>query len=67
MYESHSQYKDLIATHLYCNNCKASMPVLERLLLVLPDGYLYEYVCRECGDVLGDKKVALAKEDRLLF
>jgi len=43
------------------------MPVLERLLLVLPDGYLYEYVCRECGDVLGDKKVALAKEDRLLF
>jgi len=33
------------------------MPVRERLLLVLPDGELYDYICAQCGDVLGDKKV----------
>ena len=61
------QYKDFIATRLYCHNCKASMPVVEKLLLILPDGYLYEYICRDCGQVLGDKKVSLNKEDKILF
>jgi hypothetical protein len=35
------QYDDLKATYLFCNNCGGSMPVKERLLLILPDGYLY--------------------------
>ena len=61
------QYQDFSATELYCHHCRASMPVRERLLLVLPDGYLFEYLCQECGEVLGDKKVALADRDRLLF
>ncbi len=61
------QYKDFVATHLYCPNCKASMPVVERLLLVLPDGYLYEYICQKCGEVLGDKKTSLKEEDKTLF
>ncbi len=50
------QYDDLQATYLYCNNCGGSMPVRERLLLVLPDGELYDYCCSVCGAVLGDKK-----------
>ncbi|OQX87568.1 MAG: cytoplasmic protein [Thermoplasmata archaeon] len=61
------QYKDFVANRLYCANCKRSMPVRERLLLILPDGYLYEYICEECGDVVGDKKVSLKREDRILF
>jgi hypothetical protein len=65
--EGQSQYKDLVATRLYCHTCRASMPVRERLLLILPDGYLYEYFCTECGNVLGDKKVSLQKKDSLLF
>ncbi len=56
--EENYQYKDLVATRLYCPNCRASMPVRERLLLVLPDGDLYEYLCRNCGETLGDKKVS---------
>ncbi len=32
------------------------MPVRERLLLLLPDGDLYDYVCQQCGSVVGDKK-----------
>ncbi|UCC96277.1 MAG: hypothetical protein JSW40_08080 [Candidatus Omnitrophota bacterium] len=51
-----AQYKDFSATYLYCPQCRASMPVGERLLLVLPDGELYEYICQNCGQALGDKK-----------
>ncbi len=35
------QYEDLQATFLYCNRCGGSMPVREKLLLILPDGYLF--------------------------
>jgi hypothetical protein len=31
------------------------MPVRERLLLVLPDGELYDYLCQGCGASLGSK------------
>lgn len=61
------QYDDLQATYLYCNNCAGSMPVRERLLLILPDGYLYEYLCANCGQVLGDKKTKLSNKDRDLL
>jgi uncharacterized Zn finger protein len=50
------QYEDLQATYLYCNNCGVSMPVREKLLLILPDGHLFEYLCANCGEVVGDKK-----------
>ena len=43
------------------------MPVKERLLLILPDGYLYEYICVGCGNSVGDKKVSLSKEDKRIF
>ena len=61
------QYRDFLATKLYCPNCQASMPVTERLLLVLPDCYLFEYLCENCGEVLGDKKTSLKDKDKLLF
>ncbi|MCM8792175.1 MAG: hypothetical protein NC826_03390 [Candidatus Omnitrophica bacterium] len=61
------QYKDFSATHLFCDRCGMSMPVKERLLLILPDGYLYEYICMGCGNSVGDKKVSLNPEDRILF
>ena len=61
------QYDDLQATYLYCNNCSSSMPVRERLLLILPDGYLYEYICSNCGQVVGDKKTKLKTQDRVFL
>ncbi|MBU0693760.1 MAG: cytoplasmic protein [Candidatus Omnitrophica bacterium] len=67
MQEDDGQYKDFVATRLYCSNCRLSMPVMERLLLILPDGYFYEYICQDCGEVLGDKKVSLKREDKILF
>lgn len=61
------QYEDFQATYLYCNKCSSSMPVRERLLLILPDGYLYNYICINCGQIVGDKKTKLNKKDRILY
>jgi DNA-directed RNA polymerase subunit RPC12/RpoP len=61
------QYEDLQATYLYCDNCGGSMPVREKLLLILPDGYLFEYFCVNCGRVVGDKKTKLKEQDRMLL
>ena len=52
-----SQYKDFAATERFCPKCRQSMPVRERLLLVLPDGDLYDYRCVRCGASLGEKRV----------
>lgn len=52
-----SQFRDLIASELYCPKCARSQPVRERLLLILPDGELHEYLCRRCGTSLGERKV----------
>lgn len=43
------------AALLYCNKCGRAMPVRERLLLVLPDGELFEYTCTGCNSSLGSK------------
>ena len=42
------------------------MPVRERLLLVLPDGDLYEYLCQQCGSSLGSKTERSTPESVLL-
>lgn len=48
-------FDQLKAARLYCKRCGEAMPVRERLLLVLPDGELYDYACERCGDSLGSK------------
>ena len=42
---------------LFCRRCRAPAPVRERLLLVLPDGELHEYLCAACGASVGTRKV----------
>ena len=49
------QFDNLNATQLYCPNCRQAMPVRQRLLLVLPEGDKYEYVCARCGTSVGEK------------
>lgn len=49
-------FKDFSATHLFCPQCKSATPVRERLLLFLPDGDLYDYVCSQCGTSVGTRK-----------
>jgi transposase-like protein len=48
-------YKNFEATTLYCPRCKTATPVRKRLLLILPEGEKYEYLCARCGYSVGDK------------
>lgn len=49
------QFDKFRATELYCPKCRRAMPVRERLLLVLPEGDKYEYLCAYCGTSVGDR------------
>ena len=42
-------FEQFEATSLYCPRCKAAVPVRKRLLLVLPEGDQYEYLCAYCS------------------
>jgi DNA-directed RNA polymerase subunit RPC12/RpoP len=49
-------YAEFNAVELFCPTCGKATPTRERLLLVLPDGDLYEYRCGRCGTSVGKKK-----------
>ncbi len=51
------QFESLRASSLYCQKCKAAMPVRERLLLVLPDREIYDYLCTGCAESVGQREV----------
>jgi DNA-directed RNA polymerase subunit RPC12/RpoP len=56
-------YKEFDATELYCPRCKQPVPVRKRLLLVLPEGDKYEYLCAYCSETVGTK---MDKKDKPL-
>jgi hypothetical protein len=51
-------FEALQASVLFCGRCRAPQPVRERLLLVLPDGELYEYLCTSCGESVGKRTLS---------
>ncbi len=48
-------FKEFDATELYCPKCKQAVQVRKRLLLVLPEGDKYEYLCAICSEPVGSK------------
>jgi hypothetical protein len=54
-------FEELQASVLFCSRCSAPRPVRERLLLVLPDGELREYLCGSCGGSVGSRRVTAPK------
>ncbi len=50
-----AQFRSLQAALLFCPNCREATPARERLLLVLPSGNKYEYLCSYCGASTGEK------------
>lgn len=52
------QFESLRASSLYCRRCGQAMPVRERLLLVLPDKEIYDYLCTGCADSVGRREVS---------
>jgi hypothetical protein len=53
--EKGKQFDDLEASSLFCPKCKTAVPVRKRLLLVLPEGERYEYLCAYCSTSVGRK------------
>jgi hypothetical protein len=54
---SQQQFENFTASALYCEKCKATMPVRERLLLILPDREIFDYLCTGCGSSVGKREV----------
>jgi len=56
-------FDQLTASLLYCDQCGQAMPVRERLLMLLLDGEIYDYICQGCGSSLGTKTEKIEKRD----
>jgi len=56
------QFENFTASSLYCEKCKAAMPVRERLLLVLPDREIYDYLCTGCGSSVGRREITAGEK-----
>lgn len=61
-----SSFQQLEASALYCPQCKIAVPVRKRLLLILPEGEKYEYLCTRCAETLGTKIEPISKEINVL-
>lgn len=48
-------FERMEASLLFCSKCREATPVRKRLLIVLPEGDKFDYVCARCGTVSGDK------------
>ena len=48
-------YEQLEASLLLCPKCRQAQPVRKRLLLILPQGNKFDYLCTTCGSICGDK------------
>jgi len=51
------QFESFRASSLFCSKCNKAMPVREKLLLVLPDREIYDYLCTGCAASLGQREV----------
>lgn len=51
------QFGNFTASELHCPKCQRAQPVRERLLLILPDGELHEFLCACCATSLGKRTV----------
>ena len=57
-----SQFENFKASSLYCEKCRTATPVRERLLLVLPDKEIFDYLCTECGSSVGQREVTAGEK-----
>ena len=56
------QFENFTASSLYCEKCKTAMPVRERLLLVLPEKEIYDYLCTGCASSVGQREVTAGEK-----
>jgi hypothetical protein len=56
------QFENFTASTLFCEKCQTATPVRERLLLVLPDKEIFDYLCTECGSSVGQREVSAGEK-----
>jgi hypothetical protein len=56
------QFENFTASSLYCEKCRSAMPVRERLLLVLPDREIFDYLCTGCGSSVGRREITAGEK-----
>ena len=56
--ERKPSFERMEASLLACPKCRRAVAVRKRLLLILPEGDKYEYVCPHCGSTCGDTIIA---------
>ena len=59
-------YQEFDAAELYCPRCRQAVPVRQRLLLVLPEGDKFEYLCQYCSTSVGTKLARVTKPNSLM-
>ena len=59
---SQAQFENFTASSLYCEKCKTAMPVRERLLLILPDKEIFDYLCTGCASSVGQREVTAGEK-----
>ena len=59
---SQQQFENFTASSLYCQKCQATMPVRERLLLVLPEKEIFDYLCTGCASSVGQREVTMGEK-----
>ena len=59
---SQQQFENFTASTLYCEKCRVTTPVREKLLLVLPDREIFDYLCTECGSSVGQREVTAGEK-----
>ena len=62
MSQPQQQFENFTASSLYCEKCKSAMPVRERLLLILPDKEVYDYLCTGCASSVGQREVTAGEK-----
>jgi len=60
------EFEQFRASLLFCPRCKEAVPVRERLLLILPDGKLFDYMCTYCANSIGSRKETEHKEVQII-
>ena len=60
-------FEQFKASLLFCPQCRAAVPVRERLLLILPDGKLFDYMCTYCAGSIGSRKETDKQEVKIII
>lgn len=58
-------FESFKASVLYCPKCRNATPAREKLLLILPDSNMYDYICAYCGTSTGSRTERALKDIRI--